>query len=315
LAAELRVMTQNLYLGADLAPLIRAHTVAELGDVLESTLRALADSDAPGRLAAVAELIKEADPDLVGLQEVAVWERRGKVLADFGDLLQAELGNRYRVAAEWHPSRPPDSPGRRVVEIGNLILVHSGLRVEAHAGEYWGKLSIKHPLAGEIGLPRGWVAVDAKVEGRPFRFVNTHLEATIKGLRGAAEVQVAQAAELEAGPARSKAPVIVVGDLNSDPKAKGVVPTASRQNLVQAGFTDAWAALNPDDEGLTWRLDDDIRDPGAELGARIDVVMTRGAIRPIKIERLGLDPACRTLSGRWPSDHLAVLATLAFDEE
>lgn len=307
-------MTQNLYLGADLTPLMRTRTIEELGDVLESTLRALADSDAPGRLAAVARLIRDADPHVVGLQEVAVWERRGRVLADFGDLLQAELGNRYRVAAEWHPSRPPDSPGRRVVEIGNLILVHSGMRVEAHAGEYWGKLSIKHPLAGEIGLPRGWVAVDAKVEGHPFRFVNTHLEATLEGLRGAAEVQVAQAAELEAGPARSFDPVIVVGDLNSDPHARGVVPTASRQNLVEAGFTDAWAALHPDEEGLTWRLDDEIRDPQAELGSRIDVVMTRGAIRPLKIERRGLDAFCRTPSGRWPSDHLALLATLALDE-
>lgn len=307
-------MTQNLYLGADLVPLVRARTVEELGDAMEATLRALVDSDAPGRLAAVARLIKEADPHLVGLQEVAVWERRGSVLADFGDLLQGELGNRYRVAAEWHPSRAPDSSRRRVVEIGNLILVHSGMRVEAHAGEYWGKVSIKHPLAGEVGLPRGWVAVDAKVEGLPFRFVNTHLEATVRGIRGAVEAQVAQAAELEAGPARLPTPVIVVGDLNSDPDARGVVGTASRQNLVQAGFTDAWAALHPDEEGLTWRIDDDIRDPEAELGARLDVVLTRGAIRPVKVERIGLDPACRTPSGRWPSDHLGLLATLAFDE-
>jgi endonuclease/exonuclease/phosphatase family metal-dependent hydrolase len=313
LAPELRVMTQNLYLGADLVPLVRARTVEEMGDAMESTLRALIDSDAPGRLAAVAALIKEADPHLVGLQEVAVWERRGSVLADFGDVLQAELGNRYRVAAEWHPSRPPDASRRRVVEIGNLVLVHSGMRVEAHAGEYWGKLSVNHPVAGEIGLPRGWVAVEAAVEGRHFRFINTHLEATIRGLKGAAEVQVAQAAELEAGPARSKEPVILVGDLNSDPHAKGVVPTASRENLVQAGFNDAWAALHPDEDGLTWRIDDDIRDPEAELGARLDVVMTRGAIHAVKVERLGLDPACRTPSGRWPSDHLAVLATLAFD--
>jgi len=202
-----------------------------------------------------------------------------------------------------------------VVEIGNLVLVHSGMRVEAHAGEYWGKLSIKHPLVGEIGLPRGWVAVDAKVEGRPFRFVNTHLEATLEELRGAAEIQLAQAAELEAGPARAEDPVILVGDINSDPHARGVIPTASRDNLIRAGFTDAWAALHPDEEGLTWRMDDEIGDPEAELGARIDVVMTRGAIHPVKVERLGLDPACRTPSGRWPSDHLAVLATLAFDEE
>jgi len=91
-------MTQNLYLGADLTPLVSARTVEALGDALEGILRDLNDSDAPGRVAAVAELIKAADPDVVGLQEVAVWERGGKVLADFGELLLAGLGNRYRVA-------------------------------------------------------------------------------------------------------------------------------------------------------------------------------------------------------------------------
>jgi len=306
-------MTQNLYLGADLTPLVSARTVEALGDALEGILRDLNDSDAPGRVAAVAELIKAADPDVVGLQEVAVWERGGKVLADFGELLLAGLGNRYRVAGEWRPSPPPESSRRRWVEIGNVVLVRSEMRVEAQSGEYWGKLSIKHPLAGEIGLPRGWVAVDGTLDGNRFRLVNTHLEATLVELPGATEVQLAQAAELEAGPTRSEAPVILVGDLNSDPHAEGVVPTASRDNLVRAGFTDAWAALHAGDPGLTWRVDDQIVPVDAPLGARLDVVMTRGAIHPVAVERLGLDPACRTASGRWPSDHLAVLATLAFD--
>ena len=308
MASELRVLTQNLYLGADLAPLVGTRSVEGLGDALEKILRDLRASDAPGRLAAVARLIKEADPQRVALQEVAVWERGSRVLSDFGDLLADELGNRYRVAADWRPSPPPDAAPRRWVEIGNRILVHAGMRVAASSGEYWGKLSIKHPLAGEIGLPRGWCAIDAVHDGHPFRLVNTHLEATLPELKGAGEVQVAQAAELEAGPARSDRPVILVGDLNSDPKARGGVPTRARENLVAAGFTDAWAALHPDDPGPTWRVDDEIAREDAELGARLDVVMTRGRAKAVKIQRLGLDLSCRTPSGRWPSDHLALLA-------
>jgi endonuclease/exonuclease/phosphatase family metal-dependent hydrolase len=304
-------MTQNLYLGADLAPLMRAHTVEALGDAIEAIVRALGDSDAPGRIASVAELVKAADPDLVALQEVAIWEYGGKVVADFSELLVAALGDRYRVAGRWHPSRPQERRSRPAVEIGNLVLARPGMELAASSGDYWGKLSLKHPLAGDIGLVRGWIAVDGKVEGRPFRLLNTHLEATLLELPGAAEVQLAQAAELAAGPALVE-PVIVVGDLNSDPHAAGVVPTASRDNLVAAGFTDAWAALHPGEPGLTWRVDDEIADPEARLGARLDLVLTRGGLHPVAVELLGGDPTCRTASGRWPSDHLAVLATIAF---
>ena len=302
-------MTQNLYLGADLAPLMAARTTAELGDALEKLLRRLGESDAPGRIAASARLIEEAGPDLVGLQEVARWEHGGSVVSDFGELLLAELGDRYFVAGEWHPTRAPGSR-RPAVEIGNLVLARRGMSLEPSSGDYWGKLLLNHPLLGEVGITRGWVAVDGEIEGRRYRLVNTHLEATDPGVEGAAVVQAAQAAELAADAASVIDPVIVVGDLNSDPRARGVEPTASRDNLVRAGFADAWAILRPREPGLTWRLGDEIADPGAELGARLDVVLTRGAVRPVEVEVLGADPGCRTASGRWPSDHIAVVATV-----
>jgi endonuclease/exonuclease/phosphatase family metal-dependent hydrolase len=245
---------------------------------------------------------------------VALWVHRGEVASDFGELLLAELGDRYEVAGHWHPTRSTERRGGRAVEIGNLVLARSGMKLTSSSGDYWGKLSVRQALLGDIGLTRGWVAVEGELAGRPFRLVNTHLEATLLELPGAADAQLAQAAELEAGPARAEVPVILVGDLNSDTRVVGVVPTATRDNLVAAGFVDAWAALHPDDPGLTWRIDDEIADPAAELGARLDLVLTRGALHPVKAELLGLDPACRTATGRWPSDHLGLLATIALDD-
>ena len=311
MAPRLLVLTQNLYLGASLYPVFLARDRAELLAAAERAVVDLEESDPRGRCGAVAALIELARPDIVGLQEAAVWREGDRVLADLAALVLQALDGRYQLAGRWSAARaalPPELGGRSV-ELGNAVLVRRGLTVEASSGEYQSRLTIPHPLLGEVHLRRGWVAVDGELEGRPFRVVDTHLEATEPVLPAAVAVQLAQAEELAAGPA-AVAPVIVVGDLNSDDAARGVNRTESRNNLVRAGFTDAWTELRPGEPGLTWRLGDEIAREDAELGARLDLVLTRGAVRAIKIERLGQDPSARTPSGRWPSDHLALAATL-----
>ena len=311
MAPLLRVLTQNLYLGASLYPVFLARDRPELLAAVERAVVQLEESDPSGRCAAVAALIDGACPDLVGLQEAAVWRVGDRVMVDLAALVLQALDGRYQLAGRWSAARaalPPDLGGRSV-ELGNAVLIRRGLAVTASTGEYQSRLSLPHPLLGELHLRRGWVAVDGELEGRPFRVVDTHLEATEPVLPAAVAVQLAQAAELAAGPA-AVAPVIVVGDLNSDDAALGVNPTESRNNLVRAGFTDAWTALRPGERGLTWRLDDEITREDAALGARLDLVLTRGAVRAIEIERLGQDPSARTPSGRWPSDHLGLAATL-----
>jgi endonuclease/exonuclease/phosphatase family metal-dependent hydrolase len=145
-------------------------------------------------------------------------------------------------------------------------------------------------------LPRGWASVDVKIRGKRFRFVATHLEAF------SAPVRNAQAAELLAGPAATGLPVVLVGDLNSGPG----FDLAAYAALQSGGFADAWAG----GPGLTCCFAADLSDPDAALTKRIDVVLTKGGFATVSADVVGEDPADRTPSGLWPSDHAGVVATV-----
>ena len=119
----------------------------------------------------------------------------------------AERGHAYEIAAissedgitipEAILVRKPAGPGDRAI----VILL-------ADAGVYDASVA---PATGEE-IRRGWVAIDAEIDGVPFRLVCTHLEPD------ASDVRLAQAAELLAGPASSEA-VHLVGDFETDPPA------------------------------------------------------------------------------------------------
>ena len=69
------VMTRNLYLGADLTPVLSA---ANPITGIVSVVNAVAATDPAARMAAVAREIAARHPLLVGLQEVASWTVVGK---------------------------------------------------------------------------------------------------------------------------------------------------------------------------------------------------------------------------------------------
>lgn len=72
-AVPVKVMTRNIYLGADLSPALNANTFKEFtaanGDILEEVDR----TDFPRRAIGLSQEIQQTKPDLVGLQEVAWW--------------------------------------------------------------------------------------------------------------------------------------------------------------------------------------------------------------------------------------------------
>lgn len=70
LAAEIGVMTQNQYLGADLTPVISATTPAEFNGAVVDALKQVAANNTTARIAAQAALIAKQNPALAGLQEV-----------------------------------------------------------------------------------------------------------------------------------------------------------------------------------------------------------------------------------------------------
>jgi hypothetical protein len=69
-AADIEVMTQNQYLGADLGPVITATTAEEFNVAIIDAMKQVAANNSGARIEAQAALIAKRNPDLVGLQEV-----------------------------------------------------------------------------------------------------------------------------------------------------------------------------------------------------------------------------------------------------
>jgi endonuclease/exonuclease/phosphatase family metal-dependent hydrolase len=181
-----------------------------------------------------------------------------------------------------------------------LVRTGEGARVKVGKtlkGNYADKLIVNVP-SGPIESLRGWTAVDATAGKRSFRFVNTHLEAY------GGELREKQAKQLLRGPAASKKKqIILVGDLNSDPRDTD--PDRLAITAMRAGgFVDAFKRA-PATSGQDEKLDN----PTSKLKRYIDNIMSRPALKTIRTSVVGNRPADR-ISGLWPSDHAGTVATL-----
>jgi endonuclease/exonuclease/phosphatase family metal-dependent hydrolase len=352
------VMTRNVYLGGDITGPVRAAlgstgpaALLALGQA-NHRLRATVDrTDFSVRSRLLAREIARAAPDVVGLQEVALWRRGPMQLDQLGvpnatevdyDFLQILLDDlddrraRYRVVAVQTESdveapafvgNPFDRTATETrdvrLTVRDVILVRqrSALRVTGTGGgQYTARLDLD--LGGlPLSIVRGYTWADLRAGSRSFRFVNTHLESQN------ADLALAQARELLAGPALRARRTVLVCDCNSDPlndtvRPGSTVPYSAAYRLLTGagGFTDQWLRQRrPQPEAVTAALSEQVDDPtAAALDRRLDLVLTRFAPwtrEPVATrgQITGDEVADRDrATGLWPSDHAGVVLRLRF---
>lgn len=314
----LRIMTRNLYLGANLDAIVQAKSAQEAFAAVEAAWAQVKANDFPTRARAIAREIAGTKPDFVGFQEAVLYRTQAPadftvtpattVALDYVRELRKTLAGRhlkYRFLgvgswtdAELPSANPPTMDIRITVRDALLVRTDRKIKIRrVRKGQY----ATTTPLfGGLVTAKRGWVSADATMAGRTFRVVTTHLESFSN------TTQVAQGQELAEGPGRTNLPAVVLGDLNSRADGTG---TPTYANLLAAGFQDAWTQARPTDVGLTCCHRDDLRELGGPFYSRIDDVLVRNGFRGIAAGIVGEEPSDR-ISGLWPSDHAGVWVRL-----
>lgn len=346
-AEELTVMTRNLYLGADLTPLIAAQNKDQFLSAVFDILETIKFNNFPERAAALAAEIVEKKPHLVGLQEVLNFTTDGTNPGPpFNDYLQELLvaleaqGANYRVVAvvknldllfpygiNWIGALDRDVILARGDVVTEVVDLNRLCQVSEDGCNYQSVASLPNPLATEtvpldnIVIERGFVAIDAWIDGFPVRFVNTHLEVREVGPFGL--LQALQAIELTQILAALnsvslnllRAPIIVVGDFNSDPRdpvlTGPIVPPYLQ--LTAAGFVDAWTQHRPGNpDGYTCCQEEDLMNRKSVLYERVDLIFSSVKPEKVKVHLVGDKIPDKTPSGLWPSDHAGVVGRMEF---
>ena len=329
----IETMTVNLYIGTGTERILALDPadpdyVTKLVTEVTSVYYELLASQPPVRLQRVAAQIADRLPDIVAVEEATLLRNQSpgdlivggtspatNVVFDYVELLVAALearGAHYAVAAtgnEWDIELPMLNLQTGTVDDvrqtdREAILVRTDLPR--------GQLHVSNPRSGNftnvivlpslgISIVRGWCSVDVFCRGRVLRYICTHTEEET-----APQLQVLQAGELLAGPARVNMPVMICGDFNSDPLHRD--GTVAYDTYTRAGFKDAWPILHRLDAagGLTWGHDEFLADPARQFDRRIDFVFYKGAtFAPVKADvfDMRLDGA---LPPFWASDHAAI---------
>ena len=380
-AAEIDVMTQNQYLGADLTSVFEAAMSdppdpVAINNALVEALGKIAARRPAERARALAAEIAQRNPDVVGLQEAlkfgctpypGVPPVPGMGCDDpgikdaFTDHLQnteAALRGKYVVAGKVTnlkidevPFTVNGYPALLSIADRDAILVRAGLPTQkvnfacpksSDDGCNYQTAPPPFPTpVGPLAIERGFLAVDVTIKGRNYRLFNTHLEQRLLAPNqpDTRLLQVGQAYEL-LGTALAtwnrwdglSKTVIVVGDMNSDPRDTIPVPPYPEylpwaptlpvktpyQVFTLNGFTDTWTLRPRDNPGLTCCQAEDLANRRTELYERIDMIFSLPQpSHVLNMKILGNTMGDKTRppgnGGLWPSDHSGLAAKLKFN--
>jgi hypothetical protein len=331
----LTVMTRNVYPGFA-AESIMAAPAEQIPLAAAVAWGKLQQTDFPERAGRLAAEILANGPQVVGLQEIALYRVQipgdaalggttpaTTVAYDFLQILLDTLaahGQPY-VALAADTTTDVEMPAVTGVDGGgdptfmdirytdrDAILVRADV---PHAGAQAGRYAAYIPfeLAGTgIGIYRGWGSVEATIAGTTYRFVNTHLEDQ------SVEVQVGQTTELLAMLAAEAKPVVLLGDFNSD-AIHNATPTYAM--LTAAGFVDLWATAHPGEPGASCCNAELLDNPTTTFDQRLDLILVHEGVAnagryvaSAQAWLVGATPAERTAGGLWPSDHAGLVGVL-----
>jgi len=341
-AVPVTVMTRNIFLGADLTPGVEAKNAKEFVDANGAILREVDQTNFPLRARALGKEIRNNDPDLVGLQEVALWRdappdfntatnnapTATNVRYDFLKLLLAQINkgqgerkDRYKVAVvqeEFDFEAPANEDGNDDtgplggeingrLTMRDVILARKGAGVRisnAQGGNFENKLVVK--VSGvEIPVDRGWTRVDARIRGsEKLRFVNSHLEAFDDETQRPS-IRALQAGELvePGGPATGKKRLVLLGDFNSD--VPGVQPGDEQafQVLLDAGFAER-GVKGP----VTCCVSSLFTSPPSEFDHQVDHILSDSGnkVKQVDSSVVGREKK----RGLYPSDHAGIVSEL-----
>jgi hypothetical protein len=242
------VMVRNLYLGADVA--IALELLPDMPAAAQFMWEQVAATDFERRVEGLAAEVVREMPAVIGIQEATRWRCRGgdlgrlETVFDFtaGFLAATEAAGvpyviatadesaarqeGYRIPALPFLSRVADpttfqprfSSDRATCgfDLADVLLVRADLadRVVAAGGRAFGDRYSVVPTV--LVIDRGYAWADLAFDSGTVRFVTTHLES----LWDADEVPhgALQAQQLVADLSSTRTPVVVMGDLNADPR-------------------------------------------------------------------------------------------------
>ena len=319
---DVTVMTQNLYVGADVDAVITALATPDPSDDVPALLAAVATlerTDFPTRARAIAREIGRTHPEVVGLQEVStigidIPPLGISVHLDFQQLLLDALsaqGLNYVVAVRLDNFTAAPTPGISLTDADVMLVDPNRVQVLTTGGHtFSANLGV---VAPGVDLQRGWVEMTAVIGGRTYTFASTHTEGT-----GPEELllqlHAAQVSEIVAS-LGTASPAIVMGDFNSKPNSPAY------QVMLGGGFTDVWGALRPGVRGYTCCQLADLSNPRPVFSQRIDYVWTRGLGDARgrhsllgQVSLYGGVPSDRIKNAAgqwiWPSDHAGLIANV-----
>ena len=331
-------MTRNLYLGTDLGQAFRAPSFAAFTSVVGTMLAEVKMNNFPQRARGLADEIHQRKPDVVGMQEVALWRTgplninaileqkptASTVYVDFLAQLMKQLNRKkttYRVvsvADEFDFEAPADTTGDGTLDLDARLTMRDVVLVRTNAGVKVQKSSIvnQHFTKAnsfttkvlnlvDVTSTRGWQRMNIKVRNSPwFRYGNVHTESfDDRSVRPS--LRALQAQEFATGVQQNQGskPLVASGDFNSD--FPGLYPGDEQAYVVMTanGFSD----IGTKDPWSCCIKGDNLHTGGSikDFDHRVDQFWTD---TPTKVKTLKTWVTGRHKSyGYWHSDHAGVV--------